>query len=335
MPPGHHEVKLAVGTNEVKVPVDVKAGDDIFLGGSDKVCYAVIESPRGFADRRPVTVPPGPYALVKVLQPGELFAMSFATDSPFSKFLDYNGVRGELAQQTIVQYAGEPVMIDWTVSKPALQYSSTSFYDYVTSIQSAFFACPVGTTDARCQLAAADPPHANPDVATNTGTFTPGYFAALYDVTTGQAVATSNDNRVVWQIPARGATEPPHVYRAVVTSGGWTPVRPRDLSLWTATIGEYQFLGGTYTGIAPLSKGPAKCAVIQDTAIGRLCTQTKEHFELSALDHVTLQFQPLDVTIKTGTSSADVAAPAYVAAAKLSTGPLAWDSGDDDLPSPR
>jgi hypothetical protein len=90
--PGHHEVKLVIGAADVKIPLDVKAGDEMFLGASDKACFAVVEPPKGFADGRPIVVPPGPYALVKVLQPGEVWpegedlghVSSFVTGISFS-----------------------------------------------------------------------------------------------------------------------------------------------------------------------------------------------------------------------------------------------------------
>jgi hypothetical protein len=73
IPPGKHEIKFTIDSREVKATVDVKAGDDVFVPASDKACFAVIEPPKGFAGKRPITIPPGPYSLIKVLQPAEVW----------------------------------------------------------------------------------------------------------------------------------------------------------------------------------------------------------------------------------------------------------------------
>ncbi len=73
VPAGHHELRVTIDARERKVPIDVRPGDDVFVPASDAACYAIVEPPAKFADDRPVTVPAGPYSLVKVLQPGEVW----------------------------------------------------------------------------------------------------------------------------------------------------------------------------------------------------------------------------------------------------------------------
>lgn len=101
MPAGHHEVKLVVGAGELKIPVDVRAGDDVFVGGSDRSCFAIVETPKHFGDDRPITVPPGPYALVKVLQPGEIWPEG-ATLSHVDSYV--SGVGFSLSKRLVVPF---------------------------------------------------------------------------------------------------------------------------------------------------------------------------------------------------------------------------------------
>lgn len=73
--PGHHDVLLEAAGRPITAGVDVKVGDDVFLGGSDASCFAIVENPAGMnakprwdVDKDPI---PTQWSLVHLLHPGE------------------------------------------------------------------------------------------------------------------------------------------------------------------------------------------------------------------------------------------------------------------------
>lgn len=92
VPPGHHEVILDAAGRQVTTTIDVKVGDDVFIGGHDTSCFAIVEnpaamgaSPRWDIDKGPI---PTKWSLVHVLKPGEVWpegdTLTQVTDSPSS-----------------------------------------------------------------------------------------------------------------------------------------------------------------------------------------------------------------------------------------------------------
>jgi hypothetical protein len=86
--PGHHDVVLEAAGRPLTTGIDVKIGDDVFLGGHDTSCFAIVEnpaamgaSPRWDLDKGPI---PTTWSLVKELKPGEVWpegeTLSHVTD---------------------------------------------------------------------------------------------------------------------------------------------------------------------------------------------------------------------------------------------------------------
>lgn len=89
--PGRHDVQIeAGGRPAITTSVDVKAGDDVFVGGHDTTCFAIVENPADFGHEPrwdPAKDPvPTTWSLVHVLQPGQSWPeggdLYHVTDSP-------------------------------------------------------------------------------------------------------------------------------------------------------------------------------------------------------------------------------------------------------------
>jgi hypothetical protein len=76
--PGSHAVAIEAAGRTYATKLDVKAGDDVFIGGHDTQCFAIVENPANISAREPRWKPgkdpaPATWALDKVLQPGEVW----------------------------------------------------------------------------------------------------------------------------------------------------------------------------------------------------------------------------------------------------------------------
>ena len=306
----------ALGTRSGRFYIDVRARDWNGLEANASYCF----------DHHPLAAP----VAVQPLHGAELFSMSFAGDSAFSKFLNLDGSRGDVITQTIVQHVAEPVTIEWSATGGALQYSKTFLYDYVIDYIFQPINCPTGTTDSRCRVFT-DPAHTAP--TTETGSVTPAYKVVVRDGVTGDVIHASTNAQIVFQLPGRGTSEAAHPYVITLTSGGWADIRPPDLFTYLGeTVGEFTLLGKKFTGVAPFASPGVSCSQILNTGYGPQCLYLEQHYRISALDRVTLSVAPFTATVKTGANSSALSAAPYIAATALTSGTLAWDSGDDDLP---
>ena len=154
----------------------------------------------------------------------------------------------------------------------------------------------------------------------------------MRDDVTGQLVATSTSQSIAWTIPARAATEAPHGYTLEVSESGFFAIRPDDV--WSGGIDVFSLLGATYVGTAPYDIKGTQCVQMLQTAWGPMCQNAIKYWAYTALDQATLSYQPFVATITTGIDAQQMAAPRYIAASALTSGPVVWDSGDDDLPGP-
>lgn len=89
--PGTHDVLVEAGGRPVTTRINVKVGDDLFIGGHDASCFAIVENPADMsapAPRWDVKKDPVPttWSLVHTLKPGESWPegddLSMVSESP-------------------------------------------------------------------------------------------------------------------------------------------------------------------------------------------------------------------------------------------------------------
>lgn len=77
---GPHEVRVDVDGRVTVVNVDSPAGTDVFVGGHDSLCFAIVENP-GRPHAEPywdlASPPPSHWHLVRLLKPGEVWPEGF------------------------------------------------------------------------------------------------------------------------------------------------------------------------------------------------------------------------------------------------------------------
>lgn len=73
--PGTHDILVEAAGRPVTTRINVKVGDDLFIGGHDTSCFAIVENPADMSAPEPrwdtKTPPPTTWALVHTLKPGE------------------------------------------------------------------------------------------------------------------------------------------------------------------------------------------------------------------------------------------------------------------------
>lgn len=88
--PGTHDVLVEAAGRPVTTRINVKVGDDLFIGGHDTACFAIVENPADMGAPEPrwdtKTPPPTTWSLVHTLKPGESWPegddLTLVTDSP-------------------------------------------------------------------------------------------------------------------------------------------------------------------------------------------------------------------------------------------------------------
>jgi hypothetical protein len=159
-------------------------------------------------------------------------------------------------------------------------------------------------------------------------------------ITTGTPTATWSGSEILFSapvvtftIPARGANEAPRSYTIEITHTGTgqfgLPIR-QD---WTP-FGSYSLLGLPYAGNAPNDLRGTQCLKIVNSAFGPMCSEAIKYWSISAVDRVVVSFNAFVATLTTGIDSQHQTAPDYLPASTLTSAPMNWDSGDNDLPGP-
>ncbi len=299
--------------------IDLRARDWNDLEGTASACF----------DNHLLAAP----VFAEPIAKGSLFDMSLPGDSAVSSAINDGVV---IVSQRIVQQTAEPVTVAWSMTAGSYAFSARSLTGMVTEVTNGNYFCQPGNSEPRCRVNWSPPAAAPATLATITGNVAMASWVVLVDETTDRvlktAPAASGYVAVNWGLPARAANEPAHSYRLDVLAklDGFTPP---PTSLFPGPVGENTAMGVTYTGYAAEQLG-VSCANMQQTAFGPLCAEMSYFWNIGALDHAHADFAPFDVAVATSRGDVTLAYVSYLGATARSTGPLAWDAGDDDLPGP-
>ncbi|HEX5059535.1 MAG TPA: hypothetical protein VFV99_09255 [Kofleriaceae bacterium] len=259
---------------------------------------------------------------VEALSPGEVFQWSLPSDSPVSSVIESEP---PILKQRIVQYTNEAIHLSWTPYIGAVQYTRNSVDDIVTETSLYPIGCPTGTTNPQCAIR--NPP-VEPADTPASGVSTGLMSISAYEDATNAWVGVGNETLEL-DIPARAPNDPPKAYLIVVTRSV-PELRPSGI-LYPDRARENQLVGLTFTGGTPTDLGYS-CRDMKDTPIGRLCYQVDHYWRAQMLDSATVDFGTITIAFKTQSAIQPLTAVPYLSAAASSSGPLVWNSGNDDLP---
>lgn len=129
VPAGAHDLTIDANGRAIVVKIDVKAGDDVFVGGHDTSCFAIVENPARMGAKDPrwepgKQPPPATWALVRQLKPGEVWPegrdLGQVADSPSTLTV-------EMSERLVA-----PVACDAPDANPAIAIGMTSVIDKVS-----------------------------------------------------------------------------------------------------------------------------------------------------------------------------------------------------------
>jgi hypothetical protein len=253
------------------------------------------------------------------MEKGELFNLKLETDTTkLAGFVTDQYV--PIATQKIIQPTAEKVHLSWTPHATG-SVKATSFAGWVR-IQnpSAFYMCPVGTTDAKCTDWT--PSIYTPGLKTVTDNSPGDLSAFIIDDANGETVAA---DAIDINIPARAANEGPHSYTLVVRARA-PFAKPGSLTGFDP-VGAQTLANTPYIGQAPAYVGRA-CVKIEESELsGRICTRVVDYYNLTAVDHDVVTYSEISATMKIGDE-----VPSYVPEGTMKLSNLTWDSGDQYVP---
>jgi hypothetical protein len=237
--------------------------------------------------------------------------MSLPADSAISTLIDAS-TAVTVVETTITQYTAEPIRFAPQLESLDVQYSKRVFSGYV----------PVGTMEINSDFAGGSP--VAPTITSSSGDLT-NYATHMYLVAPDGSLMNA-DITGTYTIPGRAANQAPVAYTVRIQLGAVSELRPSASYAW----GEFSTGSFTYTGdqVSDTIYGDCTTA-IRCTRLECTC-QAQVYKRIVALDAAHLDFAPMNVQLKTSPNeNVALAAPSY--APSLSTGPMTWDAGDDDL----
>jgi hypothetical protein len=301
----------ALGTTAQQLHVDVVFHDWKGLEVASSVCW----------NHRPMAAP------VEVRRPAAaavgttLLSMSLAADSPISRLMTF-GQDVPVFQARVRHFAAEPVTLRLTPRAPQGSYTKHAVEDFVAPVLE---TVSIDCDQEVCNL---DAPLDLPDEVSSGSLGGARWRGQLVDALTLQPVPC---NAVGCPLPPRTGPQP-REYLYIASLGHAGALLPGP-----GTIGEFTLAGLTFTGIDPVETEPfAQC--VQTRVLGDLtqCIRQRRWHRLIALDRIQLQIQPIAIDVATPLDASRIDEPAaYLPdGAVTAEAPVAWDSGDDDLPGP-
>lgn len=262
--------------------------------------------------------------------PRSLFGITLANDEPLAPLLSTNPNTPpgpiDVVEQQFVQHTAEPVELRIQMSDLKGTFARTVVDDYVEIDTYGITACSV--SPAKCN----ETPVPDPPNFAASGALTTGAWRLRVLGPNGNAVCTGAAP-LSCAIPGRAEGEGPRPYRIVASafavtdlwSGGGAAMDVTMLGLWFV---------GHRTGATIV-----RCDLVADREVqGQLipfCTGGKEYERVIALDRARLDLDPISMTFATAhPEGGSFEKVTYLPNGTLTTPPLAWDGGDDDLPGP-
>jgi len=301
----------ALGTQMGHMFVDVRFRDGFGNESTTSACW----------DNHPMAAP----LQIGAFARGELFGWTLRGDSPISRLMSDGIFSATVFSQSISQYSGEPVAINFSVPPFSMPYTLAAVDDIVAQPPvSGAFAC--SPSHANCETT----PPADPADRSTSGTVSSYEFQISVTADDHSSTACQGTGSIInCTIPARTNASGPLHYTLTVRLHEVSELQPFN-EIASAAYGEYSLLGLTYTGQQPIDV-VTKCS----SATATQCLQTTTYTEIRAADHITLQFPALEQTISTTLDQGQHFDVVPYATGTLSLPATTWDSGNDDLPGPQ
>lgn len=298
----------ALGTQLGHMFVDVRFRDGFGNESTTSACW----------DNHPMAAP----LQIGAFSRGELFGWTLAADSPISRLMSDGIFSTTVFSQSITQYGGEPIVINFSVPAFSMPYTLAAVDNIVAQppVSTSYTCSP---SYANCTTTVpADPPDRNTSGAVSSSEFE----FSVADNAHSSSACYGTGSVFSCTIPARTSASGPLHYTLTLRLRDLSELQPfNEIAL--AVYGEYTLLGLTYTG-----QQPANVATTCTSAANGQCVQTTTYTEFRAADRITLQFPALTQTISTTLDAGQHWDPVPYATGALTLPAKTWDSGNDVLP---